>query len=247
MSEREEKLLKLLEKLSNPDEKFGEDELISLLTKTYTLCRVPPLQDPNVPYSTSDFDGVASEAENNLSILLKLLNYIAFSKNRHDQQFSHVFQKSFIVTCLLAACEYCDESWEWSSPAAASVSKKIMDLLCKLHDCNTMQEFFANSRDLDGRQSCCSKQIPLVNESRPDILKATLQKLIDGWNKDNWKQYPSLKMSYSWILMNIGVSCVHVLWYGKEQFIGQFVVCSVRHFVCMMRMNEGGFVEILGE
>lgn len=238
MPERNEKLLKLVEKLSNPDQKIGEDELTSMLMKTYSLCRVPPLQDPNVPYSITDFEGMASEAELNLNILLRLLNYFVFSKSRHNQQFSHVFQKSFIVTCLLAACEYCDESWEWSSPDAANVSKKIMDVLCELYDCNTMPELFANSsRDLSGRESCGSK-LALGSDSQPNILKATLQKLTDGWNKDNWKQYPSLKMSYYWILRNIGVSSVHVLWYGKESI-------SVQQESVIAKGVDWGMVELV--
>ncbi|MPC58524.1 TELO2-interacting protein 2 [Portunus trituberculatus] len=63
MSSRDEKNLKLVEKLSNTNEKLAEDELTSILTKTYDLCRVPPLPDPNVSYNAANFAGVASEAE----------------------------------------------------------------------------------------------------------------------------------------------------------------------------------------
>lgn len=217
MSARDEKLLKLVEKLSDPGEKFGEDELTSLLTTTYTLCRVPPLQDPNVAYSTANFDGVANEAEVNLSILLKLLNYVRYAKSRHNQQFSHVFLKYLIVTSLMAACEYCDGTWEWSSPGAANMSKNITNELCELYGCNTLPELFANpSRDSSGRHSCGSKETPFRSNSRPDILKDTLQKLSAILKKDNWRQYPSLKMSYWWILRNIEVSRAVLLCYGKE-------------------------------
>lgn len=215
MSERDEKLLKLVEKLSDPEEKFEEDELTSVLTKTYALCRVPPLQDPNIPYSTKNFEGAACEGEVNLSILLKLLDYIQFAKSRHSQQFNHVFLKYFFVTCLMAACEYCDGTWEWSSPAAASVSKKIMDKLCELFGCDTMPELFSNSsKNISGGQSCGSKEIPPWNALQPDILKGALQKLSDELNKDNWRQCPSLKMSYCWILWNLRVSRVPLLVYG---------------------------------
>lgn len=216
MSERDEKLLNLVEKLSNSDKKFGEDELTSMLTKNYTLCRVPPLQDPNVPYTTTDFEGVAREAEINLNLLLKLLKYVRFAKARHSQQFSHVLLKYSFVTCLMAACEYCDGTWEWSSPATASVSKKIMNELCEMFDCSSMEELFANSsKDLSGRQSCDGKETPFSSDSRPDILKAVLQKLSEMFKKDNWRQYPSLKMSYWWILRNIKVSSLASFWYDK--------------------------------
>lgn len=214
MSERDENLLKLLEKLSDPNEKLGEDELTSLLTKTYTLCQVPPLQDPNVSYSSTNFEGVAQEAEVNLSILLKFLNYVRLQKSRQSQQYSHMFLKYLIVTCLLAACEYCEGGWEWSSPAAARVSRKIMDQLCELFGCNTVPELLANSsRDLSGKQDCGSKEAPFASVSRSSILKPVLQKLSDELNKDNWRQHPSMKMSYWWILRNIGVS---VLCCAKE-------------------------------
>lgn len=206
MSARDEKLLRLVEKLNDPNEKLSEDELTSLLTKTYTLCRVPPLQDPNVPYSTADFEGIAREAEVNLTIVLKLLGCVRLQNGRNSQGFSHVFLKYLFVTCLMAACEYCDEEWEWSSPGAASISKNIVSQVCELFDCNTMPELFsANSpRDSSLRQSSCGKETPLGSDLRSEILKAILQKLSEDLRKDNWRQRPSLKMSYWWILRNIG-------------------------------------------
>lgn len=208
MSARDEKLLSLVEKLNDHNEKLSEDELTSLLTKTYTLCRVPPLQDPNIPYSTADFEGIAREAEVNLTIVLKLLGYVKLQNSRNSQRFSHVFLKYLFVTCLMAACEYCDEEWEWSSPGAAHVSKNIINQVCELFDCNTMPELFNTSlpRDSSLRQSSGGKETPLSSDLRSDILKAILQKLSEELKKDNWRQCPSLKMSYWWILRNIRVS-----------------------------------------
>lgn len=207
MSTRDEKILKLVEKLSITEKKIDEDELTSVLTNTYALCRVPPLQDPNVPYSAADFTGVASEAEINLSIILKLLDCVCCAKNKHGQQLSHAFLRYTVVTCLLAACEYCDESYEWSSPAAANVSQKIMNKLCELHGCSDVTELLVYSqRDSFGKLSGDNNESGIANDTRQDFMKPTLQKLSEMLNKDNWKMYPSLKMSYWWILSRIGVS-----------------------------------------
>uniref|UniRef100_A0A0P4WN55 TELO2-interacting protein 2 n=1 Tax=Scylla olivacea TaxID=85551 RepID=A0A0P4WN55_SCYOL len=203
MSSRDEKILELVEKLSNTDKKLDEDELTSILTKTYTLCQVPPLPDPNVPYSAADFAGVASEAEINLSIVLKLLNCVSVARSKHNQQFSHGFVRYIVVTCLLAACEYCDQSYEWSSSEAADVSRKIMNKLCDLCGCGAVTDLLNPQRNSAETQSCGNKGF-LVKDTSQDFMKSTLQRLSEMLNKSNWRMYPSLKMTYWWILRNTG-------------------------------------------
>ena len=207
MSERDEKILKLIEKLTNTDEKVDEDELTSILTKTYALCRVPPLQDPNVSYSIADFEGVASEAEINLCIMLKLLDSVEFARSKHGQQLSHAFLRYTVVTCLLAACEYWDESYEWSSLEAANVSKKIMNKLCELYGRSSVTELLVNSQgDSSEELNGDNKRSYIIKDTGQDFMKPTLQKLSQMLTKENWRIYPSLKMSYWWILKSIGVS-----------------------------------------
>ncbi|KAG0722461.1 TELO2-interacting protein 2 [Chionoecetes opilio] len=234
MSASDEKILKLVEKLSITDKKLDEDELTSILTKTYALCRVPALQEPNVPYSASDFQGVASEAEINLSIIWKLVDSVCLAKSRHGQQFSNAFLKYILVTCLLAACEYNDEDYEWSSPAAARTSKKIMGKLSELFDCSNVADLVHSKGDSSGTQSSDNIENLIGKDNRQDFMKPTLQKLSEMLNKDNWKMYPSLKMSYWWILRNIGKDdlgehLVHLLppalfivddWEAKNKLLG---------------------------
>lgn len=235
MSARDEKILKLVEKLTITEKELDEDELTSVLTRTYTLCRVPPLQDPNVPYSVADFAGVASEAEINLSIMLKLLDRVCFAKSKHGQQLSHAFVRYTVVTCFLAACEYCDESYEWSSPAAANVSQKIMNKLCELYGCSAVTELLVYSqRNASGKQRIDDKESCITKDIQQDLMKPTLQRLSEIFNKDNWKIYPSLKMSYWWILNrtgknDLGDHLVHLLppalfivddWENKNKLLG---------------------------
>lgn len=205
MSSRDEKNLELVEKLSNTNEKVNEDELTSILTKSYTLCRVPPLPDPNVAYSAANFADVASEAEINLSIVLKLLNYVFVARSKHGQQFSHGFVKYTVVTCFMAACEYCDQSYEWSSPEAADVSRKIMNKLCDLCGCGSVTDLLNPKRNSAETQNHDNESV-LVKDSSQDFMKPILQRLSETLNKKNWRMYPSLKMTYWWILRNTSVS-----------------------------------------
>lgn len=195
--------MELVEKLSNTDKKFDEDELTSILTKTYASSRVPPLPDPNVSHSATDFAGVASEAEVNLNIVLKLLNCVSVARNKNSQQFSHGFVRYIVVTCLLAACEYCDQSYEWSSPEAADVSRKIMNKLCDLCGCGAVTDLLNPQRYATETQSHGNK-CDLVKDTSQDFMKPTLQRLSEMLNKSNWRMYPSLKMTYWWILRNTG-------------------------------------------
>ncbi|XP_045132086.1 TELO2-interacting protein 2-like isoform X2 [Portunus trituberculatus] len=203
MSSRDEKNLKLVEKLSNTNEKLAEDELTSILTKTYDLCRVPPLPDPNVSYNAANFAGVASEAEVSLSIVLKLLNYVTVVKKKHSQQFSQGFVRNIVVSCFLVACEYCDQSYEWSSPEAADVSRKIMNKLCDLCGCGAVTDLLNSRRDSAETQNHDDKHV-LVKDGSQSFMKSILQRLSEMLNKSNWRMYPSLKMTYWWILRNTG-------------------------------------------
>ncbi|KAG7158711.1 TELO2-interacting protein 2-like [Homarus americanus] len=202
-SVQNEKLLDFLESLNITKNQVCEDELTSTVTYVVKACHVPPLQNPNVPYTASDFESVANNAEIQLSVILRILDRI-YSAKKGGQKFSPVFTRNVVVSCFLVACEYIDENWEWGSKKTANTSESVMNKLCEVCNCRSVQTFLTHtSTDTAGRSSTENDMNAVEKEKEVFYLKYILQRLSEMLNKNNWKIYPALKMSYVWILHNI--------------------------------------------
>lgn len=202
-----EKLLNLLEQLNVNENKVCEDELTSSINYVVTACRVPPLQEPDMSYTASDFEGVADNAEVQLSVILRILDVVCSAKKR-GQNFSPLFVRNIMVSCFLVASEYSDESWEWSSQKTANKSESVMNKLCEVCNCESVREFLTGMP-----ADILDNHIPYVESTderkiNTSYLKFVLQRLSEILKKNNWKTFPALKMSYWWILQKLDVSII---------------------------------------
>lgn len=201
----DEKLLNLLEQLNvteTTENKVCEDELTSTISYVVTASRVPPFRKPDMPYTTSDFEGVADNAEIQLSVISRILDSICSAKKR-GQHFSPLFVRNFVVSCFLVASEYSDESWEWSSYKTACKSENVMNKLCEVCNCESVQELLTGMPPDDVDYSSIDVKSINERERKVNYLKFVLQGLSEILNKNNWKTYPALKMSYWWILQQL--------------------------------------------
>ncbi|KAK8728458.1 hypothetical protein OTU49_009317, partial [Cherax quadricarinatus] len=196
-------LLNLLEKLNISESQVSEDELSSTITYIIKACRVPPLQNKDVPYTASDFEGVANNAEIQLNVILKIIEKICFAK-RHEQHFTPLFIRNVVVNCLLVACEFIDENWEWCNKITAAASANVITKLCDVCNCKSAQQLLNCSPTETVDKSSHNNGTPVAEkENALYYIKFILQKFSELFNKNNWKLYPSLKMSYWWILQHL--------------------------------------------
>ncbi|XP_069182953.1 TELO2-interacting protein 2-like [Procambarus clarkii] len=194
-----DKLLNLLERLNISGSQVCEDELTSIITYVIEACRVPPLQNVDLPYTELDFEGVANNAEIQLNVVIQIIQKI-YSVKKQGYHFSHLFIRNAVVNCFLVACEFSDENWEWVNKKAASASKNVMNKLCEVCQCKSVRELLNGEFTDTSERSYQNSGTSLENEKEISYIKFILQAFSGIFNKNNWKTYPSLKMSYWKIL-----------------------------------------------
>ncbi|KAK7076265.1 hypothetical protein SK128_010157 [Halocaridina rubra] len=194
--ETEGKVLDLLERLKL--EQINEDEITSVCAKLVQACYVPRLgYVEDTPYTADDFIGIADKAEVHLYSIYKILEALCSAKSK-EQNFSCLFMKYIVVTCLHVASEYTDSNLEWSCERAAAAANNVVNKVCELANCQNVSDLFS---------IYCSQTLD-VGEVAVNYLEHILQNLVKTLNKANWKACPASKATYFFILMNLDEKCL---------------------------------------
>ncbi|RXG70233.1 TELO2-interacting protein 2 [Armadillidium vulgare] len=177
-----------------------ETKLINVTDESYVqqyhsnlieYIKIKKLDKSDLSYVKEDFENVSREAFSYMRGLLRFYEEIIKLSDIVTWKFD--FHKALALDCIVLSQFFYSDHF-WSDERCSAIAYKILNQLLNFFKCKNINELFFGG---DNINKAFKKLYP------NGVLKLLLEEFVSIFKKNSWKNYPSYKDTFSWILFNV--------------------------------------------